>query len=212
MSVRKTDGNVGSNQAIQHVVAKAKSDPAWQGEDSSAGGRPQSLLPTEVQALKQLIHDEVVVARVTIPYCRKRLPCLKRVSAEQSATHSTALAWRGASAVIRRRCRGSTGPRAEATATGFCASHAGTWCVGPTSMAHPYILRVPQRGMLTSNARAWGSMCGVWKRARIASRTRTWVRPHTPRRRASRSRYGASSVTAGSSTMSCPKQSPARRK
>ena len=96
MSVRKKDGNVGSNQAIQHAVAKAKSDPAWQGEDSSAGGRPQSLLPTEVQALKQLIHDEVGLARVTIPYCRKRLPCLKRVSAEtvRRTLHRLGLAWR----------------------------------------------------------------------------------------------------------------------
>ena len=96
MSVRKKDGNVGSNQAIQHAVAKAKSDPAWQGEDSSAGGRPQSLLPTEVQALKQLIHDEVGLARVTIPYCRKRLPCLKRVSAEtvRRTLQRLGLAWR----------------------------------------------------------------------------------------------------------------------
>ena len=95
-SVPKKDGYAASRRAIQHLVAKAKPDPSWQGDDSSAGGRPQSLLPPEVQALKQLIHDEVGVARVTIPYCRKRLPCLKRVSAEtvRRTLHRLGLAWR----------------------------------------------------------------------------------------------------------------------
>ena len=95
-AVRKKDGTFGSNQAIRDVVAKAKSDPAWQGQDSSAGGRPQRLSAAEVRALKQLIHEEVGVARVTIPYCRKRLPWLKRVSAEtvRRTLHRLGLAWR----------------------------------------------------------------------------------------------------------------------
>ena len=95
-AVRKKDGSFGSNRAIRDVLAKAKSDPAWQGQDSSAGGRPQRLSAAEVRALKQLIHEEVGVARVTIPYCRKRLPWLKRVSAEtvRRTLHRLGLAWR----------------------------------------------------------------------------------------------------------------------
>ena len=96
MSVLKKDGTLGSQRAIQHVVAKDKADPEWEGVDSSAGGRPRELCEAEVQALKQLIHKEVGVARVTIPYCRKRLPCLRRVSAEtvRRTLHRLGLAWR----------------------------------------------------------------------------------------------------------------------
>ena len=90
-SVRKKGGYATSTRAIQHVVAKAKSDPSWQGEDSSAGGRAQSLLPPEVQALKQLIHDEVGVARVTIPYCRKRLRPKPRLIVTPSTSSRSAL-------------------------------------------------------------------------------------------------------------------------
>ena len=41
-TVLKQDGRRGSLRAIEAVVAKARADPKWQGENSSAGGRPPS--------------------------------------------------------------------------------------------------------------------------------------------------------------------------
>ena len=95
-SVRKKDGRAGSLRSVQAVIAKARTDPDWEGEDSSAGGRPRALQDAEVEALRQLIHDEVGIAKVTIAYCRKRLPFLKRVSAEcvRLTLHRLGLAWR----------------------------------------------------------------------------------------------------------------------
>ena len=79
-AVLKKDGRRASLRAIDACIAKARSDPTWQGEDSSAGGRPSALTPSQVCQLKQLIHDEVGLAKVTIPYMRKRLPFLKKVT------------------------------------------------------------------------------------------------------------------------------------
>jgi hypothetical protein len=49
-TVLKKDGRLASLRAIDAVVAKAKSDPSWQGEDSSAGGRPPAFTPSQVSA------------------------------------------------------------------------------------------------------------------------------------------------------------------
>ena len=73
-TVLKKNGRRASLRAIDAVVAKAKSDPSWQGEDSSAGGRPPAFTPSQVCELKKLIDGEVGLAKVTIPYMRKRLP------------------------------------------------------------------------------------------------------------------------------------------
>jgi len=80
--VLKKDGTRASYRAIGGVLARARSDPEWQGEDSSAGGRPQEFSAKELARVKKLIHAEVGLARVTIPYLRKRLPFLKRVTRE----------------------------------------------------------------------------------------------------------------------------------
>ena len=106
-TVRKKDGTRGSVRGIRAVVAKARADPAWDGQDSRAGGRPCALTAEDTAALKQLIHEEVGLAKVTIPYCRKRLPCLKRVSNEcvRRTLHRLGLAWRlrrGKAAVSRK--------------------------------------------------------------------------------------------------------------
>ena len=95
-NVLKKDGTPASLRAIDAVLAKARADPTWEGLDSSAGGRPRELCADEVQGLKDLIHAEVGLARVTIPYCRKRLPYLRRVSAEtvRRTLRRLGLAWR----------------------------------------------------------------------------------------------------------------------
>ena len=72
-TVRKKDGRAANLRAIDGVIAHARADPDWQGENSSAGGRPQELSAEEQAKLKKLIEDEVGLARVTIAYCKKRL-------------------------------------------------------------------------------------------------------------------------------------------
>ena len=65
-TVLKRDGRRGSERAIKGIIANARADPDWEGEDSAAGGRPQELSASEQKALKKLMEDEVGVARVTI--------------------------------------------------------------------------------------------------------------------------------------------------
>ena len=95
-TVRKRDGTRGSERAIKGIIAKARANPDWEGEDSAAGGRPQELTAVEQRKLMRFMDDEVGVARVTIPYCQKRLPFLRRVSKEcvRLCLHRHGLAWR----------------------------------------------------------------------------------------------------------------------
>ena len=99
--VRKTDGSRGGLRAIGQIVANARNDPDYQGENSSAGGRPRELLPEEEDQLKQFMLDEVGTAVVTIKYCQKRLSFLRRLSKEgvRRALKRLGLAWR------LRRCK-----------------------------------------------------------------------------------------------------------
>jgi len=76
-------------RAIDVIIAHGK-DPEYQGEDSSAGGRPRELTTQEEARLKKLIIDEVGLARVAIQYCKKRLKFWRRVSKEGVL----GLAWR----------------------------------------------------------------------------------------------------------------------
>ena len=81
-TVRKKDGTRGTVRAINAICAKARADPEWKGRDSAAGGRPQELSPHEETTLKRLMREEVGVSRVTVAYCKKQLPSLRRVSKE----------------------------------------------------------------------------------------------------------------------------------
>ena len=85
-TVRKKDATHGTVRAINAISAKARADPKWKGRDSAAGGRPKKLSPHEVAKLKKLMHEEVGVSRVTVAYCKKRLPFLRRVSKECGVT------------------------------------------------------------------------------------------------------------------------------
>ena len=81
-SVLKKDGTKSSMRSIDHVLARARNDPVWQGEHSKAGGRPEALEPGELRKLSKFIHAEVGLAKVTMPYMKKRLPFLRRLSKE----------------------------------------------------------------------------------------------------------------------------------
>ena len=81
-TVFKKDGAKASLKAIDKVLEHARADPEWQGEDSKAGGRPPKLTAPELRQLKRFIHAEVGLAKVTMPYMRKRLPFLRCLSKE----------------------------------------------------------------------------------------------------------------------------------
>ena len=80
--VLKKDGTKSSLRSIDKVLAHARNDPEWQGSDSKAGGRPPALTPVEIRELKDFFHAEVGMAKVTMPYMKKRLPFLRRLSKE----------------------------------------------------------------------------------------------------------------------------------
>ena len=99
--VRKTDGSRGGLRAIGQIAAHARNDPDYEGENSSAGGRPRELSPEEEDTLKKFMRDEVGVAVLTVKLCQKRLTFLRRLSKEgvRRALKRLGLAWR------LRRCK-----------------------------------------------------------------------------------------------------------
>ena len=52
---------------VDAVLAKRSSSTSWNGEESSAGGRPRSLTPAQAKQLVNLVFDERGGAKVTIP-------------------------------------------------------------------------------------------------------------------------------------------------
>ena len=95
-AVRKTDGASASCRAIDAIVAHGRAGGGYDGSNSSAGGRPQALSAREVACLRAFMHAEVGLARVALPYCKKRLPFLRRLSHEgvRLALRRLGLAWR----------------------------------------------------------------------------------------------------------------------
>ena len=78
--VRKKDGKRPTLRAVDGVLARHREEPAWRGEDSRAGGRPPLLTAKERKLLLNLVLAERGKAKVTVPYCRRRLPFLREVS------------------------------------------------------------------------------------------------------------------------------------
>ena len=70
--VLKKDGRRATLQAIGGVLKHARADSAWQGRDSAAGGRPQELDDGEVRKLMKVVHEEVGLAKLTIPYLKSK--------------------------------------------------------------------------------------------------------------------------------------------
>ncbi len=96
---KKKDGTRPTLRSVDAVLAKKKADPKWRGEDSSAGGRPRALTTAQSKELVDLVFAERGQAKVTVRYCRKRLPFLREVSRKtvERELHSAGLAW------LRRR-------------------------------------------------------------------------------------------------------------
>ena len=98
----KKDGAQPQLNAIDKVIAHKTEDPEWRGEDSSAGGRPCALTSKQQKLLTKLVFKERGRAVVTVSYCRKRLPYLRKVSVwcVSRALGRAGLAW----LTRRRKC------------------------------------------------------------------------------------------------------------
>jgi len=98
-AITKKDGSTPSLRAVAGVLAKQAEEPEWRGEDSAAGGRPRHLTPAQEKVVERLVFKERGQAKVTVPYCRKRLPFLRDVSKDTArrTLYRAGLAW------LRRR-------------------------------------------------------------------------------------------------------------
>ena len=114
--VHKKDGVRPKVRAVQKFIAKKKRFPEWQGDDSRAGGRPQELSAGEQKSLVDLVFEERGKAVVTVKYCRKRLPFLRRVhrSTVARALHRAGLEW------LRRRGKTSVPPSSRQPRLDYC--------------------------------------------------------------------------------------------
>ena len=99
--VVKKDGRPPSIQAVDQVIAHMKVFPDWRGEDSKAGGRPGKLTAGQKKEVVGLVFRERGQAKVTVSFCRKRLPFLRRVSRQTvvRALQESGFAW------LRRRVK-----------------------------------------------------------------------------------------------------------
>ena len=114
--VLNTDGQPGHLRAVDAILAHAHADPACAGTNSSAGGRRRELSPSAEIQLQRFLEAEVGVSRVTIPFCRKRLPFLRRLSEESGrlALRRLGLAWR------LRRCNTAVLKKHRSSRVAYC--------------------------------------------------------------------------------------------
>ena len=77
--VAKTDGEPPSLRAIDEVIAHKRADPDWKGERENCGGRPEALDSAQKKELTALVFKQRGSHKVTVPFCKKRLPFLRKV-------------------------------------------------------------------------------------------------------------------------------------
>jgi hypothetical protein len=93
--VQKKDGSAPTLSAVDRVICHKTQFPKWRGTDSCAGGRPSTLTASQQKKLVALVFKERGSAVVTIKYCRRKLPFLRKVSRWTCARalHAAGLAW-----------------------------------------------------------------------------------------------------------------------
>jgi hypothetical protein len=93
--VLKKDGSTPELNAIDKIIAHKVAEPDWNGADSIAGGRPSALTDAQKKTLVKLVFKMRGRAVVTAPWCRKKLPFLRKVSARcvRRALGDAGLAW-----------------------------------------------------------------------------------------------------------------------
>ena len=77
--VRKTDGTPPTLKSVDQILAHFAEDPEWDGENSSAGGRPRLLTAEQEQEVKKILVRAVGKFVVTARYVKKKLTKLRSV-------------------------------------------------------------------------------------------------------------------------------------
>ena len=96
MSRAEMDGRAAPVNAIDRVIAKKRASPEWRGEERAReGGRPQAASAAAQVALRKMVFKERGGHKVTVSFCKKRLPALRRVSDDSAERHlhSAGLKW-----------------------------------------------------------------------------------------------------------------------
>ena len=98
--VAKKDGTNVPIKTIEKVVASRKANPEWTGQGAAGPGRQRKLSDADLKALVALVFRERGRAKVTIAYCRKLLPRLKKVHRTTlcRCLHAAGFQW-----LVRRR-------------------------------------------------------------------------------------------------------------
>ena len=94
--VQQLDGRAAPVNAIDRVIAKKRASPEWRGEERAReGGRPQAASAAAQVALRKMVFKERGGHKVTVSFCKKRLPALRRVSDDSAERHlhSAGLKW-----------------------------------------------------------------------------------------------------------------------
>ena len=77
--VRKTDGTPPTLKSVDQILAHFAEDSEWDGENSSAGGRPRLLTAEQEQEVKKILVRDVGKFVVTARYVKKKLTKLRSV-------------------------------------------------------------------------------------------------------------------------------------
>ena len=96
--VRKKDGTSPSLRAVTDILARKRDHPEWRGEDTH-NGRPKLLTHAQRDQLVGLVFAERGKAKVTVKFCKKRLPFLRDVG-----RHTVERELQGAGLRWLRRC------------------------------------------------------------------------------------------------------------
>ena len=115
-AVVKKDGAVPRVAAIAKVIEKKKAEPEWQGEESENRGRPEVLSGKMKKDLVKLVFKARGSVKVTIAYCKKQLPALKKVddTVVARALHAAGLKW------LCRRKKRWVPPKSKESRLEFC--------------------------------------------------------------------------------------------
>ena len=86
--VQQPDGRAAPVNAIDRVIAKKRASPEWRGEERAReGGRPRAASAAAQVALRKMVFKERGGHKVTVSFCKKRLPALRRVSDDSAERH-----------------------------------------------------------------------------------------------------------------------------
>ena len=116
--VKKTDGAEVPLNAIDTVISSRSANPDWTGGPGSEGGRPRAASDATVAALVKLVTKERGSCKVTVAFCKKTIPALRRVhrTTVERYLHEAGLAW------LTRRRKAWVPPEHKEARMDFAAS------------------------------------------------------------------------------------------